>query len=235
MEKLKLVGRGGGERRSGIFLVGFASRRVGRMLLIKAKGKTALGLQIECARERRRQTRTSGFEEHEDAFDLFLDKTFVATEPLGFSDFIQMMAIQSNKQRQDARRGNAGGAEVALRNACAFQFEVMSLRLRVGKDREKTAAVISGIFGIGGEGRLDFHGVVRAMAVENKFEEGEAAFVEEQVVSVVADEAAMELVEDGLEQGDRGRGASERRAVELGGDLRLQFLIIRDKTAAFLS
>ena len=132
-----------------VFLVGLAGGRVVGVLLVKPEGETTLGLKVECAGKRRRQSEASGFEEHEHAFDLLLNKALVATETLGLADFVQVMAIQPNEQWQDAGRGNAGRAEVALGYAGALELEFVGLGLGGGEDGEEATAVIGGVLGVG--------------------------------------------------------------------------------------
>ena len=101
-------------------------------------------------------------------------------------------------------------------HARTFELVVVSLVLCGGKDGQQTAAVVGGIVGVGGEFRFYFHSGVLSVAVEDEFEQREAAFVIEQLVVFIANEFGVELVEDGREQGDRRRGAFPTRRGRVG-------------------
>lgn len=216
----KLGGGVGGAGRSLVFSIGLAGGRVSGVLLVKAEGETALRLKVESARKRGRQTRAGGFEEHQDGLDLLFNETFMPTETLRLADFIQVVPIEPNEERKYAAGRNAGGAEIAFSDPWAFQLVVVCFVLGCSENGEEATAVVGGVLGVSGEGGFDFHNGGGAIAVEDEFEESEAGFVVEKVVGVVANEARVELVEDGIEQCDRRRGPFEGSAVELGSGFR---------------
>lgn len=147
----KLGGGDGGEGRSLIFSIGLAGGRVSGVLLVEAEGETALRLKVESARKRGRQTRAGGFEERQNGLDLLLNETFMPTEALRLADFIQVVAIQPNEERKYAAGRNAGGAEIALGYAWAFQLVVMRLVLACSENGEEASAVVGGVLGVSGE------------------------------------------------------------------------------------
>ena len=74
-------------------------------------------------------TRLLGLKQDENIFNLLLDESFMTAVSFGFADFLQMMAIETEEKRQDARGRYRGCSEVSFGDSGAFELVFVRLVL----------------------------------------------------------------------------------------------------------